>query len=530
MRILFDLKFRLFINRLKKSFSKPSNIILTILMLVIFGFWLYGMNNFVKMMRLTSSSRYMLMVSLMGFYLTVPTVLSYLKKQGVIFSKADAQFVFQGPFRPKDILIVNGLIAFLQGYLTILVIGIGGMFLYPEQWLRFLVYLICDFFLSALINVSLIILCFGNERLKEEDLKKISKATYVALVLSLVMVLLYTQRLGFSFASFYTVIQSPWLKWIPLIGWEFGFVQFIFVEVNTANIMSAILFVLSAIVLTVIAIRMKCSDQYYEKAEQYASEVAKKVQQAKQKDGFPLVTKGKNLKKAGVQYKGQGAKAIFYRHLLEYKKKKFFIFSFRSLLYLAIAALIFYLRQDPKFVKNVLPYRWFVIPAILIYSSTFGFNGQSKWIQELRYPYTYLIPARSFQKLWEATKMDHLKMAVDALLLSIPCLWILDLSFSYLFMIVIFGLLINGNRMYVSTMVTTIFKNRLGTIGFLLGYIEWIVLGIMYAIPIWITYKLSSIFSAYVLFMIFFGMIVIFTLIMMYLSSLSFHHMEYVEE
>ena len=82
---------------------------------------------------------------------------------------------------------------------------------------------------------------------------------------------------------------------------------------------------------------MKCTGRYYEDAMQFADDFQKVMEKRKKGDTSTGLKHGKVNRGASVTYKGSGAKAIFYRQLLEYKKSRFFLFGGQTLVSLVVA-------------------------------------------------------------------------------------------------------------------------------------------------------------------------------------------------
>lgn len=74
---------------------------------------------------------------------------------------------------------------------------------------------------------------------------------------------------------------------------------------------------------------------------------------------------------ASIKYKGYNAKAIFYRQLLEYKKNRFFIFSFRTFIFLLAGVALHFLSRKDNVMHDLMSIRLFVIPIIVTYYITF---------------------------------------------------------------------------------------------------------------------------------------------------------------
>ena len=131
------------------------------------------------------------------------------------------------------------------------------------------------------------------------------------------------------------------------------------------------------------AYRMRCSGEYYEYAMKFADDYEEaKIRGAKGEVAFVGAKKAK-VKKAKITYKGYYAKAIFYRQLLEYKKKKFFIFGYYNLICLAVGiAIAFFSRGE----GSAREYAIFVATGAGAYCTILFSGFQTKWAKELENP------------------------------------------------------------------------------------------------------------------------------------------------
>ena len=175
--------------------------------------------------------------------------------------------------------------------------------------------------------------------------------------------------------------------------------------------------------------------------------------------------KKKHFKTAEVVYKGSGAKAIFYRQLLEYKKSTFFIFGFNTLVSLIVGVGIAVVAVMTDMMAEAGFDRVFIIPGIMAYV-IFIFSGYAtKWSQELENPYTFLIPDRSIKKLWYATKMEHIRAVVDGILMTLPGAIVMKLSVLQTVLIILLYICLMANRLYYFMVADFLVGKILGNVG-----------------------------------------------------------------
>ncbi len=226
---------------------------------------------------------------------------------------------------------------------------------------------------------------------------------------------------------------------------------------------------------------MPCTGQYYEDAMKFADDYQEARKKSK-KGEVAVVGKKKMYRNAQVVYKGNGAKAIFYRQLLEYKKERFFIFGFVTLLYLAGGIFIGYLGIKQDFAsKGIMKY--YLIPGVMAYLSFIMSSYRSKWEKELENPYVFLIPESPFWKMFYATCIDHIPgvMAyLSFIMSSYRSKWEKELENPYVF-------LIPESPFWKMFYATCIDHIRAGIHGFLLAFPAIIGLGVeLWYLPVYI--------------------------------------------
>ena len=106
---------------------------------------------------------------------------------------------------------------------------------------------------------------------------------------------------------------------------------------------------------------------------------------------------------------GSGASAVFFRHLLEYKKSGIPFIDKITFIMLGMGIGSRYIFKGAN--MNIILY-------VSIYM-LFFFTFQGKWGQELSKPFIYLIPYSSISKLFYATLGDLIKYTIDGLVLFV---------------------------------------------------------------------------------------------------------------
>ena len=108
MNVLFYLHKRRLINGFKRSIRKPAFVLMLIAAIVYFALLTAGYKSFFSQIGITNTSEFIVLIMVIQLYLGVPGLIQYFKRKGLLFRKADVQFVFQAPIHPKEILGYSG--------------------------------------------------------------------------------------------------------------------------------------------------------------------------------------------------------------------------------------------------------------------------------------------------------------------------------------------------------------------------------------------------------------------------------------
>ncbi|MGC4018070.1 MAG: putative ABC exporter domain-containing protein [Muricomes sp.] len=161
-------------------------------------------------------------------------------------------------------------------------------------------------------------------------------------------------------------------------------------------------------------------------------------------------------------YKATGAKAIFYRQFLEYKKEKYFIFSKMTAFCLAIVLI---LSQAMK--KGILESGnpQFFLLGIIAYITLILTGYLGKWEAELKSPYLFMIPDSPVKKLWYSTLMEHIKALIDGCIFCIPLGIIWKINPVQVVLGILIYTVLQANRMYTRVVAQCLLGDTLGKTG-----------------------------------------------------------------
>lgn len=530
MNALFYLHKRILINGFKRSIRKPAFVLMLIAAIAYFVLLAAGYKSFFNKIGITNASEFIVLIMVIQLYLGVPGLIQYFKRKGLLFRKADVQFVFQAPIHPKNILLFSGLRSILVSSIFMIVFCIFGCVLYPTSTLQFLLYVVVYLSFDFFIEMSLIVLCYGNETIPNKYIRFISYLLYIVLGALAVGFLLLVIDHGYSITIVIEYLKSPFIKMIPIFGWSIGLLQWIFYGYDWSNVLGTVLFILSAILLPFLAYKSKCEGEYYEEAEKFSDEYEQAIENAKAGEVSIVGAKPKKYMHASIKYKGYNAKAIFYRQFLEYKKNRFFIFSFRTFLFLLAGVALHFLSRKDNVMHDLMNVRLFVIPIIVTYYITFFGVIRSKWMKELQNYYTFLLPDTKIHKTWNATKIEHIRAFIDTMILALIGGAVLGLTPLQILLTGLVGVSVNASRIYINMMVQTIISPAIGDFKLFAQFIDLFLMLVSTGASVFVALVSMIVFNN--LEAAFLGMILtssVMACIAFLLSSIAFEKMEVME-
>lgn len=463
MSSLLYLKKRTFVNKLKKALKRPVTYIAAVGIVGYMAMLLWAFGMIASDFGLDNPAGYATLLSVLVFLIMPADIISYSKRKGLVFHSSEVHFVFPSPENPKRVL----LLASVRNYIVLALFGLFftvlGIFMIGVEAWRMLLFF---FFFAVLENVlegSMIVICYGNQTLPKAFFKILSIILYALMGVMAVAAVALLYFRGFEFNIINEYLTMPLVQAVPVIGWAIAFIHLLLVGSTTVNIVCTVCYVVTVMVLFICACKMKCTGEYYEDAMSFAEEFEIRRRKA-QKGEVSLGTK-KKFKKAHIEYKGAYAKAIYYRQILEYKKNRFFIFGFNSLLFLVIGIVLAFLAATTDMMKEFWAGKPFIIPAVMAYIILIFSGYLTKWSKELENPYTYLIPDNGIRKLWYSTKIEHIRALVDGCLITVPAAVAMKLSPVTAVLTILLYICLNANKLYLNMLSEALLGNVLGNTG-----------------------------------------------------------------
>lgn len=509
-------------NRIKMAFRKP----VTYFFLAVILFYLFALPFSLKMVveqfSMDSPQGMAAVLTALALWLLPANIIAYAKRKGLVYRSSDVHFMFPSPIPPKSVLLYAHLKTLaVQLLMNFFAIVYGGILFHVESW-RLAVYFVFSILVENVFEGSLMMLLYGSERLDEKRRGIVVKAAYgVAGIFVLLGIAAYLKE-GLSWESVAGFLHSGAVQMVPLAGWYIAVIHLLFVEPTVYSVAGTVLYCLTFCLVLAAAWRMRCTGDFYEDAVKFSEDYEEVLASRRQGNTDKKLGKRKRFGKAQVKWRGGGARALFYRQLLEYKKTRFFIFDVNTLIAVLSGAGIAWLYVREGF-GDFSPYVLPAASAYLIFIFT-ALNG--KWAKELGSPYTYMLPDNPFSKLINATGIQLLQGVINGCLLVLPGAFVMKLSPWVSALCVVFYAGMYANKLYALAVAEVIVGSALGRTG--KQFIQLLIqsAAILMAVAGAVAgNRLGTLTSAYVLMDV---MVLLCTAVCMVIATLNFYKMETV--
>ncbi len=511
-------------NRIKVAFRKP----VTYVYLAVIALYAFMIPTSFKLLAQEmggdNPAGMAAVLTVFAFWLIPGNLIAYAKRKGLIFRNSDIHFLFPSPMSPKKVLLYSHIKGILTSLIMNLVLIICGGVMFRVDGLRLLLYFLFSMCIHNVLEGCIMLILYGGERLTESGRKLVVKAAYALLAVLVVIGFYAYLQDGLSMTSVSDFLHSDAVQMVPIIGWYIAVVHLLFMGATTANVIGTVLYAVFFIVVVVIAIRMKCTGAYYEDAIRFAEDYEEVLENRRQGGTDKRLGKKTKYNKAKAVWKGAGAKALYYRQMLEYKKSKYFIFDANTVAALIAGAVMAYLYVSEEGFGDFEAIAEFIIPALSAYMIFIFTTLTGKWGKELKSPYTYMIPDSAWKKLWYSTVIQHIQSIINGALITLPLAVLTKMSPVLVVLCVLFYVLLSANKLYALAVAEIAVGSVLGTVGkqFFQLFIQGITItfAILGAV---LGYFLGGVTAAYL--MMDFSLLVI-TISFMILASLNFEKLE----
>lgn len=508
-------------NKAKKAVKKPITYLYLFLILFYVGVMPFSINILLDEFGWRSVDKLVIIFTVVVFWLVPGNFISYSKRKGLLFRNSDIHFLFTSPVTPKTILLyahIRNLFVYIL--ITILVMLVAVFMFHASVW-QAVAYFVVAMILQNMLESSVMILLYGSEKIGEKGRKIVEIVSYILIAAFVVIALMKYVQQGLSTEMVMNYLLCDEIQMVPIVGWYISTMHLIFMGPTSLNIVCSVLYLIFTLTIFVMAVKMPCNGEYYEEAMKFAEDYQELVK--KRQDGQNArMGKKEKFGKAKVTYKGGGAKALFYKQLLEYKKSKGFFFDSQTIIMLFLGAFIGYIwGKDMQEVKE------FILPVAMGYIVFCMSAVQGKWANEIKSPYTFMIPDTPMRKLWYATVLEHIKSAVCGLLFAVPVGVILKLPVQQIVLAVVFFTCLQACKIYNVIMAEVMVGNVMGKTGkqLFVMLLQGIVLGITAAVAVLGTMAFN-IETGYLLMI---GALVLLAFALMTVANVCFDKMEIIE-
>ena len=463
MRALLYLTWRSFVNNVKRAVKKPVTLILIIFLGVYAAYVLLAVGKLVTELRFDSVDGLVALVSVWTIYIFLSDFIGYSSRKGVIFRQGHPHFVFPAPISPKLVLLHSAWMNYLLSIVVSLLFVLAGVTVFGVEPWRMALFFFVGCILELLLEASLMVFMYTNETLPERFMKGLCLGIKIFLGAMTLFLVLYFRREGFTLETVSGFFDWPGLQMIPVVGWNIAAYRLILTGPTTLNLVCTVLYVCTVAAAFAVARHMRCEGAYYEDAAKFADDYAEMKRRKNSGEmGAGIGEKKPKFRRITGDYQASGARAIFYRQLLEYKKERYFIFTKVTLINLAASVIMaFALRENVA--QTGVPQLFLLGMAAYMMLVFSGIAG--KWEKELKSPYLFLIPDTPFKKLWYATLMEHVKAFGDGIVLCIPmgAAWGVD-PWLVLLTVLIYTVL-QANKLYTKVVAQCMVGDFLGRTG-----------------------------------------------------------------
>ncbi|WP_040952471.1 putative ABC exporter domain-containing protein [Gorillibacterium massiliense] len=408
MKPLFYLLRRTFTNHVRQVLRKPGLLISYLAIVVFMGLLLLSSGLSSNRPKTASPDTYGSIISIVILIFVYMTIRSGIKKGSSFFRMADVNLVFTAPISPKRVLIYG----FIKQVTLTLLTVFFFIFQIPNLLNNYnvnaggvLVLLAALYLLLLMLQLlSMLIYSWTSSSRKARKMtERIWNLLGLAIAAALVGKLVVT---GDIRKTANDLLNSSAFEHVPVVGW-FKTVLMAPVIGYSSSFALACGLIAAGFLLVILGFVFMRTDFYEDVLGQTET---METMRAMKKAGKVQVDRsfGLKLRKAEQRYLGTGAKAIYYRHMLEYKKSGFFFIGRSSLFLAAVGFASRYVIKPDQII--------YMLMAAAYYLLIIGqFTG--KWVAEMERPYIFLLPASSGAKLFHATRAETVKHLCDGIVL-----------------------------------------------------------------------------------------------------------------
>lgn len=397
------------IRNIPQRFKSKKHSFVTLLFVIVYLAVIPVLFNQVNLSFLKGQDNFTYLLSLGALVETPYIMYMFLVRKGITFKSADIHFLFQAPIPPKQIIIYGKNRNIIMNILTQFYLALIAFTVFKVKIGSCLIYIILSLAFGIVRDTSFAILLYGQDRSKGTSAQKAVMA-FIWIILGLLVVslirVMLTSEFGFSLIPAY--FDSPLTMAIPVVGWEIALIHLCIMGPTSYTMILTLINVAFIVLLTLLAVKAECIGDFYGDAMEY-TELYEAAIQKRKMGGIYKVGQKEHVRTAHVTYKKPYAGALFYKNLLQYKKKPMFIFSGTTVILMVLAVILALskFRGDALFTFPVYMVLILILSCILFQ----GFGIQ--WKKDILSPYFTLIPDKPAKKIFNVVIWEYLKAFIE---------------------------------------------------------------------------------------------------------------------
>ena len=266
MRALLYLTKRSMINNLKKAVKKPLTLLVVLACAAYAVFLAVMLAELAVQMKFDSAKGMVIILTVWSLYLFLLNFyVICIQKRNSLPPRHIHIFIFNAPVDSKVVLIHGAWMNYLSSVVFFLIFIIAGITVFDVSLWRILLFAgIC--ICNLALEISLMVCLYSSERISEKAREWIGRGIKVFLLMVTGLIVLYFWKKGVSFATVSAFFDWPILRMIPIIGWEISAFHLILLSPDLLNATGMVLYLLTTILLVILAYWMPCNGDYYEDA------------------------------------------------------------------------------------------------------------------------------------------------------------------------------------------------------------------------------------------------------------------------
>lgn len=463
MKALIYLTKRSFINNLRQAVKKPVTLILMIFG-IMYGIFVIGiLGTLMLTVHIDSARGLLAILTVWSIYGFLGSFMSYSSRKGIIFRPAHAHFVFPSPVSPKLVLLASAWLNYLMSVCIWIVLGIGAFTVFGIHPVKAALIILFGLVTELAFEAAVMVFLYTNDRLPEKLMKAIRWAIKIFMAAFALAVVLYFRINGLSLESVWALVDLPVLQMLPVMGWQIAAYRLILLGPTALNVICTLLYAACVILSVIGAVRMKCDGGYYEEAAKFADDYAEVKK--RQKSGelvWSMKEKKRSFRRVRETITGKGAKAVFHRQMLEYRKEKFFFLDKITLVSLFLAVCFSFGFGKEAAGSAEAP---FILLGVVAYVSLVMSGYLGKWEAELKTPYIFMIPDTPLRKMWYATLTEHIKALINGSIICIPIGFYWQVPVWKIIFCILIYVVIQANRLYTTVLAQCLVGELFGRTG-----------------------------------------------------------------